>query len=47
MVSYFQGRRRIGRKIFGPSIADVAKEWRKLHEEFQHLYFSPVTVKVI
>ena len=36
------------RRIFGPNRNEVKGEWRKLHkEEFNDLYFSPTTVRVI
>jgi len=39
---------RVLKTIFGPKREEVTKEWRKLHhEEFNDLYPSPNTVRVI
>jgi len=36
------------RRIFGPKIYEVTREWRKLHnEELNDLYSSPTIVRVI
>jgi hypothetical protein len=35
-------------RVFGPKRGEVTGEWRKLHnEEFNDLYSSPTTVRVI
>jgi hypothetical protein len=39
--------KRVLRRIFGPKRDEVTREWRKLHEELNDLYFSPNTVRVI
>jgi len=39
---------RVLRRIFGPKRDEVAREWRKLHnEELNDLYCSPNIVQVI
>ena len=39
---------RVLRRIVGPKRDEVTGEWRKLHnEEFNDLYFSPNTMRVI
>jgi hypothetical protein len=39
---------RVLRRIFGPKLDDVTKEWRKVHnEELNDLYYSPYIVRVI
>jgi hypothetical protein len=39
---------RILRRIFEPKKDEVTAEWRKLHnEELNHLYCSPIIVRVI
>ena len=35
------------RRIFGPRRDGVTGEWRKLHNEFNSLYSSPINVRVI
>jgi hypothetical protein len=36
------------RRIFGPKREDVAKGWRRLHnEELHNIYGSPVIIRVI
>jgi len=35
------------RRIFGPQRDEVAREWRKLHDESDDLYSSPNIVQVI
>ena len=32
---------RVFRRIFGPERDEVTREWRKLHEELNHLFCSP------
>jgi hypothetical protein len=39
---------RVLRRVFGPRMNVVTRDWRKLHnEELGDLYFSPNTVRVI
>jgi hypothetical protein len=39
---------RVLRRIFGPKRDEVAREWRKIHnEELNYLYSSPNIVQVI
>jgi hypothetical protein len=39
---------RVLRRIFGPKMDEVTREWRKLHnEELNDLYSSPNVVQVI
>ena len=35
------------RKIFGPRMNEVTEEWRRLHNELNDLYSSPIIVRVI
>jgi hypothetical protein len=39
---------RVLRKIFGPKMDEVTREWRKLHnEELRDLYYSPRIIRII
>jgi hypothetical protein len=38
---------RVLRKIYGPKRKEVTGEWRKLHYEKLHLYFSPIINRMI
>ena len=38
---------RVLRRIFGPKRDEVTGEWRKLHNELNVLYSSPIIVRVI
>jgi hypothetical protein len=46
-MSHTRGRR-VLRRIFGPNMEEVGRDWRKLHnEEPRNLYSSPSIIRVI
>jgi hypothetical protein len=38
---------RVVRRKFGPKRVEVTGDWRKLHEELNHLYSTPNVIKMI
>jgi len=35
------------KRIFGPKMDEVTGEWRRLHNEGLHVYFSPNSIRVM